>query len=327
MGRRLKLAIPWILSLSFVGYLLATVDLAQVRDAFLKADIGRLLPLIVGFTVLVFLADAGTLTLLFRRFLAPVRYGEVLAVKGASYFLNALNYNLAAGGMALFLKKKKGTSFLEGLSTLLWLNFVDILVLVVMLSVGMVFAIDLLPQAHQGVLPWLLGGFSAIAVGVFVYWNLGFDFLVMGRFRSWRIFTAFRNPGAKDYLVMLLARGAFISLYVLLTWLALPCFDIEIVLASLLIYVPLLTFVQIVPASISGFGAIQEVMILLYSPYVLASVTDPSAQVFAFSLVIGPFAVLLRVLIGYFFVKNVASDFVSNTAELEAARSEEEAVD
>lgn len=324
MSRRLKLAIPWILSLAFVGYLFATVDFEQVGDAIARARILELVLIIVGMAVVVFVADSATLLLLFRRLTAPVRYREVLAIKGVSYFFNAINYSAGSGGIALFLKKKTGVPFLEALSTLLWLNFIDILVLVVMLAFGMLLGSDLLPEEHARTLPWVLLGVTGVAAGSLVYWNLGFDFFVLGRVRSWRIFDAFRRATAGDYGVMMASRLAFIFLYVVLAWATLPTFDITVGFGPLLIYVPVLTFVQIVPASISGLGAIQEVMIAFYGAYTAATVDDPRAQVFAYTLVIGPFTTLVRIGIGYLFVANIARDFVPKAGEIAAARAEEQ---
>ena len=55
----------------------------------------------------------------------------------------------------------------------------------------------------------------------------------------------------------------------------------------LLVYMPLGTFVQIVPASVSGLGAVQVVMIALYAPHVASEVAatlpDKEAQVLAFT--------------------------------------------
>ena len=181
MHRRLKLAIPWILSAAVVAYVVLTVDLDQVRTSMAEAEMGRFLAIIAGFTVVVFLADSGTLLVLFRRFLGPMRLGEVLAVKGVSYFFNALNYSAGSASMALFLKKKRDLSFLESLSTLVWLNFVDVLVLVLMLGAGFALHADLLPDAQRDLLPWLLLGVSGVAIGALCYWQLGWDFLILGR--------------------------------------------------------------------------------------------------------------------------------------------------
>ena len=321
VNRRLKLAIPWVLSAAVVAYVVLTVDLAKVQEHIVQADLGAFIGIVAAFTLVVFVADSATLLILFRRFLAPVNFREVLAIKGVSYFFNALNYSAGSGSMALFLKKKRDLSFLESLSTLVWLNFIDVLVLVVMLVMGLLVGGDLLPDAQREVVPWLLVGVSCVAAGALVYWQLGFDFFVLGRMRSWRIFRAFREAKGRDYLHLIAARFLFICLYVLMAWATLPTFDIGISLAALWIYIPLLTFVQIVPASFSGLGAIQVVMAALYAHY-LGGGDDLEARVYAYSFLIGPLTTLIRLVMGYAFVANISRDFVPKMSELSSVDTE-----
>ncbi len=323
MARRLKLLLPWLLTLGIVGWLLSRTDVDAIWQALVRADLAALSAVLVGFSLVVFVADAATLTLLFRRFCAPMPYGEVLAVKGVSYFLNAINYSAASGGMALFIQRKRGVPFLRGLSSLLWLNFVDVVALVAMLAVGLLFGHDLLPGELGHRVPWVLGVGALVVTGALVYWNAGIDFLVLGRLRGWRIFETFREARLSDYARMAVVRAAFISLYVGLAWAALPYFDIHIPLGTLLIYTPLLTFVQIVPASISGLGAIQVVMVALFAPHVGPASADAAAQVLAYSTISGPGMTLLRLGLGYAFVANIARDFVPRASDIAEAAADE----
>jgi hypothetical protein len=329
--RRIKLLIPWILSLAIVAYVLLGVDLEELKKHIVQADIGSFLGWLAAFIVVVFFADSGTLTILFRRLLAPVTYKETSAIKGVSYFLNALNYSAGSGSMALFLKKKKETSFLEGLSALMWLNFVDIMVLLVMLSLGWLaqvsgFSPNLLPEEHSRILPWLLLGVAGVVVGALIYWRAGFDFFILGKLRKWRVFAAFSRAEWSDYLALFQARFAFILLYVAMAYVTLPCFGVQIDFLALLIYIPLLTFVQIVPASVAGLGALQVVMVEVYGHYAHnmagVPVLEAEAKVLAYSFFIGPVAVIFRLFIGYFYMNNVTRDFVPTAAEIREASAE-----
>lgn len=320
--RRVKLALVWVLSLAFVGWLLWTTDLDQVKAALSRADLGELIAIMVGTMIVAYVADAATLVLLLRRLLVPdIAVKDVFAIKGVSYFFNALNYSLAAGAIALFVKKKEGVGFLSALSAMMWLSFIDVLVLAVMLSVGVGAGLDLLPPQHAELLPWILAVVAAIAVGAFIYWNLGFDWFILGRLRGLSIFEAFRRAKLEDYAVLMAARLGFVLVYVVMTRLALLTFDIDIGFVPLLVYVPLLTLMQVVPTQISGLGAIQEVMILLFAPFAVTAL-DPRAEVFAYSLATGPVMALLRLVIGYLFISNVARDFAVTQADIEEAQAE-----
>ncbi len=329
MPAKLKRTLPWLLSLAIVGWLFWTSDLDAVAAAMVEADILVLAIGIAVFIVLAFLIDSATHVVLFARLLEPMPLREVLAVKGVSYFLNAINYTAGAAAIAWFVHKKNSSlGFLRALSTMAWLNFVDIAALFVLLTGGLLFGRELLPGDMGGQLVWVLAVGWAIVVGALIYWRLGVDFLILGRLRPWRIFDAFRDAEMPDYAVMVAIRTLYVALWVFMQWLMLPTFNIHIDLLTLFVYVPILTFVQIVPASVSGLGAVQAVMIAMYTPLIDAAPADAAARVLAFSTVVGPSTAIVRIGIGYVFLRNVAKDLVPTEQdledELEAARATEE---
>src|SRR5690606_20080100 len=71
-GRRVKRAIPWLLSLCIVAFLFLTTDLAAVGAALESADWGRLVLGMAVVTLAAYFFDSLTLVALFRRYVAPV---------------------------------------------------------------------------------------------------------------------------------------------------------------------------------------------------------------------------------------------------------------
>lgn len=314
------LLLPWMVAAAIVAWLLLRMDMSEVGAALAKADLVGLLALTIGLAVAGFLADTATLQLLFVRLVTKMSYRETLPIRGAAYFFNAVNYALATGAMGWFLHKKKKIPFARSLSTLMWMAVVDIIALIVLLTGGMAFASELLPPTIRATLPTLLVIAWIGILGGLVYWLARFDFFVLGRLRTWPVFAAFHRARGADYLVVGAARTAFIFTYVLMSFVLLPTFDIHIDLGTLMIYVPILTFVQIVPASVSGLGAVQPVMILLYAPHAIGE--DPEAQVFAYSVIIGPLMAVLRLGIGALFIGNVARDMVPSVEDIRQAQAE-----
>ena len=325
---QLKRALPWLISLVIVGYLFWSVDLDAVLAAVEGAEMGTLILIMVLSAPLILAADAATLWLLFGRLISPFPYREVVAIKGVSYFFNAITYSAGTGGIAYLVHRRWGTGFLHVLSALLWLNFIDVITLLLIIAAGLSLAGDLLPEAMAQQLPYVLVGGAVVSVGAIVYWRLGVDFLILGRMRSWRIFRAFADAEVADYGVMVASRVAFICVYIVLTWLILPTFHIEVPVLLLLIYLPIGTFVQIIPASVSGLGAVQVVLIALYAPHVAATVADGEAQVLAFTTFMGPATTFVRIMVGYVFVrtvmKSIMSDVTLDAASITAVRQAEE---
>jgi len=328
--RRIKGMIPWFLSLGIVAFLFLTTDLAAVGAALEAADWPRLIGLMAVVTLLSFVADAATLVPLLRRFVAPVGFKEVVAIKGVSYFLNALNYSLAAGGMAWLIHKKHHVPFLRAFSALVLFFFIDIIALGALLTAGWLFGRDLL--AHGGApfvsrVPIVIAIVWAVVLGAWIYWNRRFDFLFFGFFRSWRIFQCFKEARSLDYLRLVGVRILFILVYVVMHLMLLPAFGVHIPFEALLMYSPLIAFVQVVPATISGLGAVQGVMVALFSAHVPAGHGDPGAVIIAYSTVIGPLMTLMRLVIGYTFVAAVTREVLPTASEIEHTREEEDAAD
>jgi len=302
VARRLKGLVPWILSLGIVAFLFLTTDLSAVGAALESADWPRLIGLMALVTLLSFVADSATLVPLLRRFAAPVGFKEVVAIKGVSYFLNAVNYSLAAGGMAWLVHKKHAVPFMRAFSALVLFFFIDIIALAVLLTLGWLFGQDLL--LHGGApflarVPIVIAIVWALVLGTWIYWNRHFDFLVFGFFRTWKIFQCFEEARSLDYLRLVAIRITFILVYVVMHLVLLPAFGVHIPFEALLMYAPLITFVQVVPATISGLGAAQGVMVALFAAHVATSHPNPAAVIIAYSTVIGPLMTEMRLIIGY----------------------------
>jgi len=320
MSPRIKRLLPWVLSIGFVAFLFATTDLDAVADALAAADWAHLLVGMAAVTSLAYGADSLTLIPLVRRFIGPARAAEVFRVKGVSYFLNAVNYSLAAGGMAWLLSRKRELPFMRAFSPLVWLFFVDIIALGLMLALGFALHHERFVDPDLAArLPIVLVVIGAVVLGSLLYWNAGFDFIAFSFFRRWRIFATFSEARLGDYLRFVPMRMAFICVYVLMHWLLLPAFGVSIPLGALIAYAPLLTFVQVIPATISGLGAVQSLMVVLFAAHVPEASNGP-AVILAYSTVLGPAMVLLRLGIGYAFVARVSADLVPDKGTIEAAR-------
>lgn len=319
--RRLRRFIPWLLTLLVVGYVIWSTDLVQAWDAVKHADLAAFLFYAAVITGCIFLGDCVCHVVLFRRLLGPVPARDIVAIKGASYFVSTIDYGGASAAIAYLLKRKRGIPFLSGLSAMLWLHFIDIIALCLWMTVGAMIAGEKLnPLVASSLATGLMIAWAVVAF-VFVYWFLRVDFLVLGAARRWRVFDAFKRAKASDYVVMIGLRFAFIAVYIAYPLLTLPTFDIPIGVRELAVYEPLLTLTHIFPGSISGLGTVQLVMLALYEPHVTADVvgyTARNAQVVAYSALAGPVGTLIQLLIGFLFVSNVSKDFLPGKRKIEA---------
>lgn len=297
-----RTVLPWVVTLALLAYLFSTVDVEAVGEAFRSARLDWLLPIWLGVVVLVFWADTFCLSVLFSRLNAPISFAELLPVKGASYFLNIVNYNAAAVAIAYVVRRKTGVPFWETTSSMLLLNVVDLIVLNIYVAAGLVLASGVLEPTQQSALIAVSGGLFALYFGSMIYWNAGFDFFVLGRLRSWSIFAAFRNATVQSHAVFVLMRFLFILLYVGLQYVSLHLFGVKVPLGELMMYNAIITLIGTLPISVSGLGTTQVAMLEFYGDY------GTDAQILAYSTAMIVMFAASRAAIGYWFLPRLSRE-------------------
>lgn len=260
--------LPWLISGGIVAYLVKTTDIPRFMEILGSINPWSfLLVTVLGMTV-VFTLDSFCLKLLFQRFMGPVAYRDMLSVKGTSYFLNIVNYNAGAGAVALFASKKKGYGFLESAGLMLFLNAMDIFALALLVTIGLTLGpdVEVLTKAQRSGLSWTCLGLGAVLLGTIIFWVFKAPFLP-GKVRGFRIFYPFRESRVFDYPFFILLRTFFVVQYVFIHWGFLKVFGIHVPMSHLLVYVPILTFIGVLPISIAGLGTTQIALRHFIAPY------------------------------------------------------------
>jgi hypothetical protein len=279
----LKKALPWIGTAIILGYMGMTTDIDRFIASLAYVDIWAFVAVTLVGAVIVFLSDSYCLSVLFRRFFRPVGLADILAVKGTSYFLNVVNYNAGAGGVALFMSKRFGFGFVECIGAMIFLNAMDLFGLSLLLSAGLFLGSELLPTAYQQAMLWILIGMGGVFIGTLLFWVWKVPFLPKA-IRKFRIFHGFRVARLSDYFILITIRTVFVAHYVVLHWCYVHLFSLDVPLTPLLIYIPMLTFITVLPISIAGLGTTQVALRYFIAPYpAMAAVAPMLAGLFALS--------------------------------------------
>lgn len=309
MTEVLKRVLPWLVTTLVLAFIAVTTDLETAWATVRATNWVTFVPAVIAVCVTVFLFDSWCLVRLFSRFVAPVTFKEMLPLKGTSYFLNVINYNAAAAGIALFFRNKKGVPFLEALASMLWLNFIDIVALAALVLLGMwVSPVELDPKLAFWVTA-VCSGVLVILVGSCIYWNGRFDWFFFGRFRSWTIFASFAKARLPDYAFFIGIRIAFVGTYVVSQAVSMPFFSLDAGIRELFLFVPLLTFVGTIPfTTIAGLGTVQVLMRSFYEPFTptYPSMDQVHAHIDAYSTTTILAFVLVRIAIGAVFMRGVS---------------------
>lgn len=347
MSRRLKTLIPWLLSAAFVAFIATTTDLERFVETLRSLDPWAFAGVTLLGVAATYVTDCLCLKILFGRFFAPVAYRDLLTVKGTSYLLNVVNYNAGAGGVAIFLARRKGLDVFKAVGTMAFLNTVDLFALSALIALGLWLGPDVLDPSHRVGLTWALAGMGAVLVGTILFWVFKVPFLPR-KVRELRIFHAFRIASLADYPTFIGLRLLFVSQYILIHWAYLRVFGIPIPFSHLMVFVPVLTFIGVLPISIAGLGTTQVAMRYFFAPYpmlaaagglIAATValggqaggaggaglftvvgdalagpgTDPTALIDAYSTATLVGIVATRAVIGLITMRSVAADFIPPT--------------
>lgn len=308
--RIIRRLLPWLVAAGILSILIRRAGGAPLREAVRDADLVWLLGATVVCTLGMFALDAVALARAISWFNCPISARDIAPVKAAAYLLNIINYNAGSGAIAVWLARHRQVPFLEAASAVLFVNIVDALVLVAFMAIGLpAFA----PPLRAGVVT-IVGVTAVLFVGNLLYWRAGFDFLILGRLRHWPIFKSFRAASFAHYLRLAAIRVPFDLLFIANHWAGLRAFGIDVPAIKILAYVPVISFIGVVPITVSGLGTVQAAVVFLFSPY------GTEARLLAFSLVLTLALSGVRALLGVPVFRRVSEDIFRGRRALEPDR-------
>ena len=110
---------PWAIAAAIFYYLFNEVPVADAWAAARSARLEVFLPLMMGAVVLWFLIDSAAFAFLFTRFNAKLAWAEARSLRGMTYLLTPINWNLGTAAVILHLRTSKriGALAKAGLAT------------------------------------------------------------------------------------------------------------------------------------------------------------------------------------------------------------------
>ncbi len=127
--QRWKAAIPALVSVALIVWLVSRVNPDALRDAAAELNWPALTAATALMVLGLYLWDAVCLRTLFAADGATPSYREVLHVRGTSYLVGVVNYELGQGAVALGMARLQQDSVVSALSRIVLLAYYDLLVL------------------------------------------------------------------------------------------------------------------------------------------------------------------------------------------------------
>jgi hypothetical protein len=233
----------------------------------------------------IYLADSFAIWKTFGWFLASFSYAEVLVVRGATYLLAAVNYNVGQGAIVYFVHRARGVPVARGIATVLFIMGINIVALLALATAGVAVA----PEVPR-LLPW---GIAAAWIGLALYAVVVTVKPAVVAKRE--IFQVLLSAGLGGHARALLVRVPHIAALVAYQTTMLYAFGVRVPFGEAAAVLPIVFFIAVLPISVQGLGVTQWAMVFFFARYAPGG---DHAPVVAASLVPQAIATTTQVLIG-----------------------------
>jgi hypothetical protein len=284
MRKRIGRAAPWVVTAALLYFIFRKTSVADLVAAARSAAPWTIPAAVLGIAV-IYVADSFAIWKTFGWFLAPLTYGQVLVVRGASYLLAAINYNVGQGAMVYFVHRAKGTTVMRGIATLFLVLGINVLALLGLSTVGLFIAPDIPHVVHVVVVVAFVGlGIYAVVIALKPRW-----------LAQRPLFDVLLSAGLGGHLRALLVRLPHVAALITYQTLMLRAFGIAVPARQAFVTLPLVTFITVLPISVQGLGTSQVAMIYFFARYAPGG-SDTSIKVA--SLFMQAFGTLLQAALG-----------------------------
>lgn len=302
-----KRVIPFLIAGGILTYLFLHLDMHQVFEALLGADVSLYVPWLVVFILASFLLDTQNLAAVINTFRHEISFRDALAIRGVTYLLMTIDYSLGLGALIYYMRHDLDIPVMRSTSIMLFFNTITQLTLVVMAIIGLL----LLPTTSSLLKQFLI--LSTVFVGSVTLFVFALKRLpsrgYLLRIKNLNLIKVFHEASWESYLTLIFWRGIYYWLFIGFFYGATRAFYMNIPLIALVAYVPIILLIISMPITPCGFGTAQAAMIYLFKDY------GTPVSIMAFGLTYSASIILFRSLIGLFFANNMAGLVTSDTGK------------
>jgi uncharacterized membrane protein YbhN (UPF0104 family) len=247
--------------------------------------------------VLWFLIDSAAFAFLFTRFNAELAWAEARSLRGMTYLLTPINWNLGTAAVILHLRTSKRIGALESTSTMVFYQTIDGMVLAACAALG---AMSLVASPEIVSLRNAAVGFVLInVVSLAVFMSSWPRLKWIMRIRNLGIFRSHRLAGPRDVALLILMKGFYFSVFIAVFWLGCQSFGIDLPLGLAVAATPAILMAGALPITPAGLGTQQAAMLFFFEPY------GDEASILAFGLTFPVALLLFRSLLGLPYLKDL----------------------
>ena len=281
-------ALPFAIAAALIGFTLRRVGL----HTFAKQIAAVNAPLFLGFATLFMVAlltaDAFATTIVYRRTVAPIRFGEFWILRGASYLPSLLNHHVGQVFLTYYIARGHGVPLarMAGGTLLVYVSWMGCL-----LGTG---CLAMVVAGQPILMPALI-----VAAGL-VY--LAIIALRPAFLARTKLLGPLFDAGLVGHVIAVVVRLPHLAVLFLGTWLPFAFFGVDIPLGAALAYVPIVMVGATLPITPQGLGTRDLIAAHFFERFasgatheerVAAIVASTTSWVVAFTLTQALFGLLL----------------------------------
>jgi uncharacterized membrane protein YbhN (UPF0104 family) len=292
--------LPWLITIGIFVMIFSRIPLPEVIAALRQVRLWPYVALMVPYSLIYCLIDTFVLTRAVSWFHRRVPYRRLLPVRASSYILSLLNPGLGQGGVAFYVHRREQIPFLALAGTMLFLIVLEVCQLALYAAIGMV---AFYPHLMAAFAPFYIGFSASLGLGL---WYLHYGAAPLdkwaarlGRHAPWRdagFLATLRQARWRHYLLTLLYKAPNFLLAVVLHYVALQLFGVQVPFTRLFALLPVVFLVASLPVTVAHLGTSQAAWLYFFSAY------GQESQILAYSLVAHVTFMGLNSLIGLAFL-------------------------
>jgi len=308
-------AIPYLGTVAIFALIFWRIPIRKVEQSLSQVPVLDFFAIFMPYSLFYCAIDSYCLTWVVRRFNAKMRYSDILPIRASMYVLALINTSLAQGGVAYYLHRKGGISFLGALSSVLFIVLLEIYQFFLFSTLGVIFYTPVGDAQLRivAILRVAYIAFWALLAGIMTF------FAIARRSESIRtwvetgraggVLSTYLQARPLDYLAVLAIKAPNFLASVVAQFYALSLFGIAIPFVKLLLFLPLVFLAAALPIAIAHLGTSQAAWLLFFSS------NASGAQLVAYSIAAQLTFMLCNALIGLIFLPRASRELTELRAE------------
>jgi hypothetical protein len=288
----IKRVAPWLVAAALLAYVFHAVPFARTWAEMRRVGFWGFFAFSVGYFLYSYAADVLATWATFRWFCAPLKLWDVVVIRGATYLLAMLNYNLGQGGIVYIVGRRRGVGIARATGTVLLTMGVMLVALLLLAAIG-----GYLGDPHDARLRLVriitTGGLVAFALYLVVI-------AVRPGFLARRaLLQPLFDAGVLGTFKAFLVRFPHVAGHVIFQWLLLRMFHVDLPFAAAATLLPVVFVIGWIPITVQGLGTKEVAAMELLSKYSSAATLEQQrAQIVAFSLTVTVMFVVYSIVTG-----------------------------